>query len=58
MIGERQPRPPPDVAVHRTLAQREELKAAVLDSVLDSIITMDARGIVVEFNAAAERTFG
>lgn len=58
MIDERQLRPPPDVAVRRTRAQSEELKAAVLDSVLDSIITMDARGIVVEFNAAAERTFG
>jgi PAS domain S-box-containing protein len=32
--------------------------AAVLDSVLDCIITMDANGIVLEFNAAAERTFG
>jgi PAS domain S-box-containing protein len=32
--------------------------AAVLDSVLDSIITMDADGIVIEFSAAAERTFG
>ena len=58
MIDERQPRPPAVVAVQRTQAQSEELKAAVLDSVLDSIITMDARGIVVEFNAAAERTFG
>jgi PAS domain S-box-containing protein len=36
----------------------DERQAAVLDSVLDSIITMDARGIVMEFNAAAERTFG
>jgi len=33
-------------------------KAAVLDSVLDCIITMDADGKVIEFNAAAERTFG
>jgi PAS domain S-box-containing protein len=32
--------------------------AAVLDSVLDCIITMDANGIVLEFNAAAARTFG
>ena len=36
----------------------DERQAAVLDSVLDAIITMDARGIVMEFNAAAERTFG
>jgi PAS domain S-box-containing protein len=40
------------------LAQSEARKAAVLDSVLDCIITMDADGMVIEFNAAAERTFG
>ena len=40
------------------LGQSETRKAAVLDSVLDSIITMDADGVVIEFNAAAERTFG
>jgi PAS domain S-box-containing protein len=40
------------------LAQSESRKAAVLDSVLDCIVTMDAHGIVIEFNAAAERTFG
>jgi PAS domain S-box-containing protein len=41
-----------------TLAQSEARKAAVLDSVLDCIVTMDANGRVTEFNAAAERTFG
>ncbi len=40
------------------LAQSERRKAAILDSVLDCIITMDAGGIVIEFNTAAERTFG
>ena len=40
------------------LTQSERRKAAVLDSVLDCIITMDADGLVIEFNAAAERTFG
>ena len=40
------------------LAQSETRKAAVLDSVLDCIVTMDADGMVIEFNAAAERTFG
>jgi PAS domain S-box-containing protein len=40
------------------LAQSERRKAAILDSVLDCIITMDAHGVVIEFNAAAERTFG
>jgi PAS domain S-box-containing protein len=41
-----------------TLAQSEARKAAVLDSVLDCIVTMNADGRVIEFNAAAERTFG
>ncbi len=40
------------------LGQSETRKAAVLDSVLDCIITIDAHGKVIEFNAAAERTFG
>ena len=40
------------------LGQSEARKAAILDSVLDCIVTMDADGIVIEFNAAAERTFG
>jgi PAS domain S-box-containing protein len=35
-----------------------EASAEVLDSVLDCIITMDAKGRVITFNAAAERTFG
>ena len=33
-------------------------RAAVLDSVLDCIVTMDAHGNVIEFNIAATRTFG
>jgi PAS domain S-box-containing protein len=41
-----------------TLRQSETRKTAVLDSVLDCIVTMDAHGVVIEFNAAAERTFG
>jgi PAS domain S-box-containing protein len=40
------------------LGQSETRNAAVLDSVLDCIITIDADGRVIEFNAAAERTFG
>jgi PAS domain S-box-containing protein len=39
------------------LGQSETRKAAVLDSVLDCIVTMNADGTVIEFNAAAERTF-
>jgi two-component system, cell cycle sensor histidine kinase and response regulator CckA len=34
------------------------LNRAILDSALDCIITMDARGVVREFNPAAERVFG
>ncbi|MBI3838430.1 MAG: PAS domain S-box protein [Planctomycetia bacterium] len=33
-------------------------KTAMLESALDCIITMDHRGRIVEFNPAAERTFG
>jgi PAS domain S-box-containing protein len=40
------------------LVESETRKAAVLDSVLDCIVSMDADGRVIEFNAAAERTFG
>ena len=36
----------------------EARKTAMLESALDCIITMDARGVVVEWNPAAERTFG
>lgn len=35
-----------------------ELNHAILESALDCIITMDAAGVVREFNPAAERTFG
>jgi len=33
-------------------------RAAILDSVLDCIVTMDEHGNVIEFNIAASRTFG
>ena len=36
----------------------EARKAAILETALDCIITMDHEGNVVEFNPAAERTFG
>ena len=42
----------------KALRVSEARKKAVLDSVPDSVITIDARGLVVEFNPAAERTFG
>jgi PAS domain S-box-containing protein len=40
------------------LRQTEARKSAILDTALDSIITIDHEGKVVEFNPAAERTFG
>ncbi len=51
-----------DVTEHRR-AEREvrasvARKSAILESALDSIITMDHEGKVIEFNPAAERTFG
>src|SRR5436305_5545476 len=36
----------------------EMLYRGILDAALDCIITMDANGRVLEFNPAAERTFG
>jgi PAS domain S-box-containing protein len=44
--------------VEAALADSEARKAAILDSVLDCIVTMDAAGVVTEFNASAARTFG
>ncbi len=40
------------------LRQSEARNAAILDTALDCIITIDHEGKVVEFNPAAERTFG
>ncbi len=44
--------------VETALSESETRKAAILDSVLDCIVTIDAHGVVIEFNAAAARTFG
>ena len=38
--------------------QSEALRGAVLESALDCVITMNHEGRIVEFNPAAERTFG
>jgi PAS domain S-box-containing protein len=40
------------------LKRSEARKAAILDSALDCIITIDHEGRINEFNPAAERTFG
>ncbi len=41
-----------------TLRESEARRAAILDTALDSVIAMDHRGRIVDFNPAAERTFG
>ena len=48
--------PAPDL--QDALRDSEARKSAILESALDCIITMDHEGRVVEFNPAAERTFG
>ena len=40
------------------LRRSEARKAAIMDSALDCIVTMDHEGRITEFNPAAERTFG
>ncbi len=45
-------------AKQQSLQQSESRKAAILETALDCIITMDHEGRIVEFNPAAERTFG
>ena len=44
--------------VQDELKQSEVRKAAILDSALDCIVTIDREGCITEFNPAAERTFG
>ena len=40
------------------VVESEARQTSILDSALDCIVCMDHRGIVTEFNPAAERTFG
>jgi PAS domain S-box-containing protein len=40
------------------LAASEARKTAVMEAALDAIVVMDAAGVIIEFNAAAEQTFG
>ncbi len=45
------------IAAERALRESEARKAAVLQSALDAVITIDHEGTVVEVNAATERIF-
>jgi PAS domain S-box-containing protein len=45
-------------SVEEVMRQSEALRGAVLESALDCVITMNHEGLIVEFNPAAERTFG
>jgi diguanylate cyclase (GGDEF)-like protein/PAS domain S-box-containing protein len=44
--------------VEQAVLDSESLKTAMLESALDCVITIDSEGRVIEFNTAAERTFG
>jgi sigma-B regulation protein RsbU (phosphoserine phosphatase) len=46
------------VRAEEALAVTEERSAAIVSAALDCIVTMDHRGRVVDFNPAAEATFG
>lgn len=43
---------------HQALADSEARKSAILEAALDCFITINDRSEIVDFNAAAERTFG
>ena len=45
------------VQAEQAQQEREQYLSAVLDNVIDAIITIDAQGIIQTFNAAAERIF-
>jgi PAS domain S-box-containing protein len=44
--------------IEEAVRRAEALRGAVLESALDCVITMNHEGRIVEFNQAAERTFG
>jgi PAS domain S-box-containing protein len=45
-------------AAEISLVRSEARKSAIMDAALDAIITMDQAGRIIDFNPAAERTFG
>jgi PAS domain S-box-containing protein len=45
-------------AQHQALVDSEGRKSAIMEAALDCLITIDDAGAIVDFNAAAERTFG
>jgi diguanylate cyclase (GGDEF)-like protein/PAS domain S-box-containing protein len=44
--------------MERQIQESEARKAGMLNGALDCVITVDQSGVIVEFNLAAERTFG
>jgi len=44
--------------IEASLRDTEAFKTGIIDSALDCIVAMDAEGRIIEFNPAAERTFG
>ena len=52
------PRAPTFQLPHADAGAADARREAMLEAALDCIVTMDADGLVVDFNAAAERTFG
>ena len=49
------------IELHRTraaISHSEALKSAMLDSALDAVVSIDADGSIIEWNPAAEQTFG
>ncbi|MFN2635388.1 MAG: PAS domain S-box protein [Thermoanaerobaculia bacterium] len=51
---------PPEATdlISRSVSAADARLRAILDSALDALITIDSRGRIVEFNRAAETTFG
>jgi PAS domain S-box-containing protein len=51
-----------DITNHKraedALRESEARKSAVMEAALDPIITIDHQGLIIEFNSAAEKTFG